>query len=50
MTQCTVAYALAAWNFFAARIPYEEQKLREFFGDQYVAYCKRVPIRIPLMS
>jgi hypothetical protein len=37
---CTVAYAYAAWTFFAGRIPYEEALLEEFYGTEYVQYAR----------
>jgi len=31
---CAVAYTLAAWRFFADRIPYEEHLLASFYPSQ----------------
>lgn len=45
----TVAYAAASWAFFADRIPYEEERLTEFFGDEYVQYKKTSFIGIPFI-
>lgn len=45
-----IAYAVAAYLFFKDRIPYEEFKLTEFFGQEYRDYAKRVPIRIPFVK
>ena len=47
---CIVGFALAARFFFKDRIPYEEELLVEFFGDQYVNYALKTPIRIPGVS
>jgi protein-S-isoprenylcysteine O-methyltransferase len=44
-----IGFAYASWKFFADRIPDEEDKLKEMFGQDYVNYCKRVPIRIPFI-
>lgn len=38
----TVAYAIAAWYFFAMRIPYEEMTLNALFPGEYAAYAARV--------
>lgn len=48
--QATVGYAAASWQFFADRIPYEEETLHDFFGAEYAEYCRRVPTRIPFIS
>jgi protein-S-isoprenylcysteine O-methyltransferase len=40
---------VATWQFFYDRIPYEEQKLVQFFGDSYIQYRKRSYIGIPLV-
>ncbi|ORZ32253.1 protein-S-isoprenylcysteine O-methyltransferase [Catenaria anguillulae PL171] len=42
-----VGYALALTWFFKERIEYEEQLLVHFFGDEYIAYRKRVGVWIP---
>uniref|UniRef100_A0A7S0LDN9 Protein-S-isoprenylcysteine O-methyltransferase n=1 Tax=Coccolithus braarudii TaxID=221442 RepID=A0A7S0LDN9_9EUKA len=47
---CLLAYTAASWHFFFDRIPYEEQLLVHFFGDEYLEYRKRTWIGIPLMS
>ncbi|KAK5444321.1 farnesyl cysteine-carboxyl methyltransferase [Exophiala xenobiotica] len=47
---CFVAYAAALWNFFNHRIMHEERHLVSFFGQDYVAYRKRVPVRIPFIQ
>ncbi|ODV86072.1 hypothetical protein CANARDRAFT_28110 [[Candida] arabinofermentans NRRL YB-2248] len=36
-------------KFFSRRIRYEECKLVEFFGDEYVKYKKTTPTRIPFV-
>ena len=45
-----ICYALAAYTFFKDRIPYEEFKLTEFFGQEYRDYAKHVPIRMPFIK
>jgi len=45
-----VLYAFAAHSFFYDRIPKEEYKLTEFFGQEYRDYAKRVPIRMPFIK
>lgn len=47
---CIVVYAVAAWRFFAARIPYEEDHLKHFFGIEYTRYQDHVPSGIPFIS
>jgi len=47
---CLVFYAFAAYAFFKDRIPYEEFKLAEFFGEEYKDYAKNVPIRMPFIK
>jgi protein-S-isoprenylcysteine O-methyltransferase Ste14 len=47
---CTVLYALAAWYFFSSRIPYEEYMLHDFFGEEYISYCKTTVIGIPFIN
>lgn len=46
----TVAFALVVWRFFAGRIPYEENYLRRFFGNEYGRYAQRVPSGIPFVK
>ncbi|MBN8613917.1 MAG: isoprenylcysteine carboxylmethyltransferase family protein [Deltaproteobacteria bacterium] len=43
----TVVAAIAAWRFFAARIPEEEAILVRFFPDSYEAYRRATPTWIP---
>ena len=45
-----VVFAGFAWYFFADRIPYEESTLIEQFGEDYIEYKKRVPVRIPFIN
>ena len=45
-----VAYAGATFYFFYDRIPYEEELLIHFFGDEYRNYRRRTWIGIPLLS
>ena len=46
----TIIAAIAAWSFFAERIPYEEERLQQFFGEAYVAYRLTTPTRLPFIS
>lgn len=46
----TVAFAVVVWRFFAGRIPYEEDYLKQFFGSQYVEYARRVSSGIPFVK
>lgn len=46
---CVLAYALAAWDFFRKRIPYEEATLVEFYPDDYPDYMRRTWIGIPFV-
>jgi protein-S-isoprenylcysteine O-methyltransferase len=46
---CTVAYTVASWKFFKARITYEEFHLIKFFGKQYTDYQRRVWSGIPFV-
>jgi protein-S-isoprenylcysteine O-methyltransferase len=46
---CTLAYALAAWSFFADRIPVEEAALLDMFGGRYARYARRTMIGIPFI-
>ncbi|KAE8736071.1 putative protein-S-isoprenylcysteine O-methyltransferase [Hibiscus syriacus] len=45
----TVGFAVVVWRFFAARIPYEEYFLRQFFGADYEEYARRVPSGVPFV-
>lgn len=42
-----VLYTWASWSFFASRIPYEEHLLLQFYGDEYLTYCRQTIIGIP---
>jgi protein-S-isoprenylcysteine O-methyltransferase len=44
-----IVAAIAAWRFFAERIPYEEERLQQFFGDAYVTYRLSTPTRLPFI-
>eukprot|EP01135_Chromosphaera_perkinsii_P004013 Nk52_evm26s266 gene=Nk52_evmTU26s266 len=44
-----LAYVLALWQFFAERIPEEEQQLVRFFGRDYVLYREKVHSGIPFV-
>jgi protein-S-isoprenylcysteine O-methyltransferase len=46
----TIIAAIAAWQFFADRIPYEEERLQQFFGEAYVTYRLSTPTRLPFIS
>ncbi|KAM7223736.1 Isoprenylcysteine carboxyl methyltransferase (ICMT) family domain containing protein [Rhypophila decipiens] len=43
-------YAGILWKFFSSRIRHEEEFLVKFFGDEYVAYRRRVGTLIPFVS
>ena len=43
----SVLYAIAAYRFFADRIPDEERGLIAFFGPQYRAYARRTHTWLP---
>ncbi|RWS16236.1 protein-S-isoprenylcysteine O-methyltransferase-like protein [Dinothrombium tinctorium] len=47
---CTLGYAIASWLFFKKRIESEEISLLNFFGEDYVAYQRRVKTGIPFVS
>nr|CAG4642765.1 EOG090X0CFU [Evadne anonyx] len=46
---CIIAYTLASWKFFHERVYEEEITLLQFFGDQYVAYQKKVSTGLPFI-
>jgi protein-S-isoprenylcysteine O-methyltransferase len=45
----TIVTAIAAWRFFAERIPYEEERLQQFFGEAYATYRLSTPTRLPFI-
>jgi protein-S-isoprenylcysteine O-methyltransferase len=47
---CTVGYAVVSWRFFRDRIEYEELRLIEFFGEEYVDYKRNVGTGLPFIS
>lgn len=42
-----VGFAVAAWRFFKARVPFEEARLRAMFPGEYAAYAARTRTWIP---
>ncbi len=46
--RCLCAWT-QSWRFFARRIPFEEARLREFFGRWYDDYAARTPTYIPFI-
>ncbi|KAG5983100.1 hypothetical protein E4U54_006285 [Claviceps lovelessii] len=49
-TLCFLAYAFVLWRFFRSRVRVEEDKLVEFFGDEYLRYRRRVGTLIPFVG
>lgn len=47
---CTLGYAVASWRFFRQRVVEEEITLLNFFGEDYVAYQRRVPTGLPFIK
>lgn len=47
---CVFAYAFASYKFFSERIGLEEEKLIEFFGDDYRKYKSRTTVGIPFIK
>mmetsp|Transcript_1912 Transcript_1912/g.5988 ORF Transcript_1912/g.5988 Transcript_1912/m.5988 type:complete len:120 (-) Transcript_1912:354-713(-) len=47
---CLITYTAATFFFFRNRIPYEEQLLIRFFGQDYIEYRDRTYIGIPFMT
>lgn len=46
---CFVGYSMVLWRFFSSRIRVEENRLMEFFPEDYANYRKRVGTMIPLI-
>lgn len=46
---CFAAYFYVSWKFFHERIPYEEELLLRFYGDEYRQYVARSYIGIPFV-
>nr|XP_060614687.1 protein-S-isoprenylcysteine O-methyltransferase [Anolis sagrei ordinatus] len=46
---CAVGYTLVSWRFFRERIEEEELTLVHFFGEEYLAYKRRVPSGLPFI-
>ena len=44
---CLPLFAFVSFRFFKDRIEYEEEKLVEFFGNEYQSYRARTPVYIP---
>ncbi|KZW04063.1 protein-s-isoprenylcysteine O-methyltransferase [Exidia glandulosa HHB12029] len=44
-----IVYFVVLWRFFNSRIKGEERYLVKFFGDDYVAYRKRVGTKLPFI-
>lgn len=49
-TICFVVYSAVLFKFFQHRIKVEEEKLVQFFGDDYVEYRKRVGTLMPFLG
>jgi len=47
---CALGFGVVAWSFFKDRIEYEENKLIEFFGDEYKEFRAKTPTYIPLIK
>ena len=47
---CLIAYTIATFLFFLRRIPFEEQLLLNFFGNDYRRYRQRTWIGIPFLA
>ena len=46
---CFIFYTYATWQFFANRIPYEEDTLVEIYGEEYAIYAQSTLIGIPFI-
>lgn len=47
---CFCAYAVVLWMFFRDRVEHEEDKLVDFFREDYQRYRKRVPTLLPFIG
>ena len=47
---CLLFFAYWAWSYFDRRIQTEEKSLVLFFGEEYLDYKRRTPVRIPFIS
>lgn len=47
---CMLFYTWSSWSFFAARIPYEEGLLVDFYGAEYTDYSRSTIIGIPFVE
>lgn len=45
----TLLFIVLLYKFFSSRIIYEEHKLIEFFGDEYIKYSQTTPVGIPFL-
>ncbi|ETE57662.1 Protein-S-isoprenylcysteine O-methyltransferase, partial [Ophiophagus hannah] len=46
---CLIGYTLVSWRFFRDRVEEEERALIHFFGEEYLAYKKKVPSGLPFI-
>ena len=47
---CLLLFAYWSWKYFDIRIRIEEKNLVLFFGEDYLNYKHRTPVRIPFIS
>lgn len=47
---CLLLFAYWSWKYFDIRIKIEEKNLILFFGQEYLNYKRRTPVRIPFIS